>query len=274
MWRDTGAPSDSFYEVRSDCTDVPKTRFKIKVMQEGDAETVTTAPIVPRFEGMETQEKEHKDALERAVTLNIPHSEAFGVEKSGVMTLFKEVNKGSSNVGVVVVPVRLISLSEFRNSQFVLNKLIQAKKRKEALSPNGSLFNWDDGIGLAAVKFAKAFDLKVTVISTSPSNEKEAIDYLGADSFIVSRDQAQIKEVDNPGHVNYPLSKLLNVLIDTVVAEFNLELLVTVCPPNSSAITNGIFMQFWFNWRNNNAMGAWKLIKGTRLEFKSLNAVG
>ncbi|KAF6136612.1 hypothetical protein GIB67_016068, partial [Kingdonia uniflora] len=79
MWRDTGAPSDSFYEVHSDCTDVPKTRFKIKIMQEGDAETVTTAPIVPRFEGMETQEKEHKDVLERAVTLNIPHSEAFGV---------------------------------------------------------------------------------------------------------------------------------------------------------------------------------------------------
>ncbi|KAF6138571.1 hypothetical protein GIB67_032465 [Kingdonia uniflora] len=48
-------------------------------MQEGDAETVTTAPTVPRFERIERQEKEHKDALERAVTLNIPHSEAFGV---------------------------------------------------------------------------------------------------------------------------------------------------------------------------------------------------
>ncbi|XP_057950691.1 GTPase-activating protein gyp7 [Malania oleifera] len=30
MWRDAGAPADSFYEVRSECTDVPKTRFKIK----------------------------------------------------------------------------------------------------------------------------------------------------------------------------------------------------------------------------------------------------
>ncbi|KAF6137449.1 hypothetical protein GIB67_009925 [Kingdonia uniflora] len=30
MWRDAGAPTDSFYEVRPDCTDVPKTRFKIK----------------------------------------------------------------------------------------------------------------------------------------------------------------------------------------------------------------------------------------------------
>ncbi|XP_031406475.1 TBC1 domain family member 15-like [Punica granatum] len=30
MWRDPGAPADSFYKVRPECTDVPKTRFKIK----------------------------------------------------------------------------------------------------------------------------------------------------------------------------------------------------------------------------------------------------
>ncbi|PSS16270.1 TBC1 domain family member 15 like [Actinidia chinensis var. chinensis] len=30
MWRDPGTPTDSFYEVRSECTDVPKTKFKIK----------------------------------------------------------------------------------------------------------------------------------------------------------------------------------------------------------------------------------------------------
>ncbi|WKA12415.1 hypothetical protein VitviT2T_029797 [Vitis vinifera] len=30
MWFDTGAPTDSFYEVRAECSDVPKTRFKIK----------------------------------------------------------------------------------------------------------------------------------------------------------------------------------------------------------------------------------------------------
>lgn len=31
MWRDPGAPADSFYQVRPECTDVPKTRFRIKV---------------------------------------------------------------------------------------------------------------------------------------------------------------------------------------------------------------------------------------------------
>nr|XP_010916208.1 probable mannitol dehydrogenase isoform X2 [Elaeis guineensis] len=49
------------------------------------------------------------------------------------------------------------------------------------------------GLGHLAVKFAKAFGVKVTVISTSPDKEKEAIEKLGADSFIVSRDPEQMK---------------------------------------------------------------------------------
>ncbi|KAG6790588.1 hypothetical protein POTOM_006745 [Populus tomentosa] len=31
MWRDPGQPADSYYQVRPECTDVPKTRFKIKL---------------------------------------------------------------------------------------------------------------------------------------------------------------------------------------------------------------------------------------------------
>lgn len=31
MWRDPGLPTDSYYQVRPECTDVPKTKFKIKV---------------------------------------------------------------------------------------------------------------------------------------------------------------------------------------------------------------------------------------------------
>ncbi|CAH2042515.1 unnamed protein product, partial [Thlaspi arvense] len=41
------------------------------------------------------------------------------------------------------------------------------------------------GLGHAAVKFAKAFGVKVTVISTSPNKMKEATERLGADSFLV-----------------------------------------------------------------------------------------
>ena len=49
------------------------------------------------------------------------------------------------------------------------------------------------GLGHVAVKFAKAFGVKVTVISTSPKKQEEAIQLLGADSFLVSRDEDQMK---------------------------------------------------------------------------------
>ncbi|KAL5556616.1 hypothetical protein UlMin_038852 [Ulmus minor] len=49
------------------------------------------------------------------------------------------------------------------------------------------------GLGHVAVKFAKALGAKVTVISTSPNKKKEAIEHLGADSFLVSREQDQLQ---------------------------------------------------------------------------------
>lgn len=49
------------------------------------------------------------------------------------------------------------------------------------------------GLGHVAVKFAKAFGAKVTVISTSPAKQKEATEHLGADSFLVSKDPEQMK---------------------------------------------------------------------------------
>ncbi|KAL3527483.1 hypothetical protein ACH5RR_012139 [Cinchona calisaya] len=49
------------------------------------------------------------------------------------------------------------------------------------------------GLGHVAVKFAKAFWLKVTVIGTSPSKRDEAINQLGADNFLVSHDLEAMK---------------------------------------------------------------------------------
>ena len=49
------------------------------------------------------------------------------------------------------------------------------------------------GLGHVAVKFGKAFGLKVTVISGSPKKESEAIDRLGADAFLLSSDAAKFK---------------------------------------------------------------------------------
>lgn len=52
------------------------------------------------------------------------------------------------------------------------------------------------GLGHVAVKFGKAFGLKVTVISRSSEKADEAINKLGADAFIVSSDPAQLKVID------------------------------------------------------------------------------
>lgn len=49
------------------------------------------------------------------------------------------------------------------------------------------------GLGHVAVKFAKAFGAKVTVISTSPSKRQAAIELLRADAFLVSKDPAEMK---------------------------------------------------------------------------------
>lgn len=54
------------------------------------------------------------------------------------------------------------------------------------------------GLGHVAVKFGKAFGHHVTVISTSPSKEKEARERLGADDFIVSTNAQELQ-------VCYPL---------------------------------------------------------------------
>ncbi|GAB4847203.1 Probable mannitol dehydrogenase [Ancistrocladus abbreviatus] len=49
------------------------------------------------------------------------------------------------------------------------------------------------GLGHVAVKFSKTIGTKVTVISTSPNKKEEAINHLGADSFLVSRDSEQMQ---------------------------------------------------------------------------------
>ncbi|KAH6832876.1 hypothetical protein C2S53_014387 [Perilla frutescens var. hirtella] len=68
------------------------------------------------------------------------------------------------------------------------------------------------GLGHVAVKFAKAFDHHVTVISTSPSKEKEAKERLGADDFILSTNPQQMLSK----------KKSLDFILDTVSAQHSL----------------------------------------------------
>ncbi|XP_038680328.1 probable cinnamyl alcohol dehydrogenase 1 [Tripterygium wilfordii] len=48
------------------------------------------------------------------------------------------------------------------------------------------------GLGHMAVKFGKAFGLKVTILSTSVTKKEEALTLLGADKFVVTSDQQQL----------------------------------------------------------------------------------
>ncbi|CDP07361.1 unnamed protein product [Coffea canephora] len=68
------------------------------------------------------------------------------------------------------------------------------------------------GLGHVAVKFAKAFGHHVTVISTSPSKEKEAKVRLGADDFLLSTD-AKLMQARK---------RTLDFIVDTVSAKHSI----------------------------------------------------
>ncbi|XP_028789237.1 probable mannitol dehydrogenase [Neltuma alba] len=85
------------------------------------------------------------------------------------------------------------------------------------------------GLGHMAVKFAKAFGAKVTVISTSPNKKKEAIEHLGADSFIVSREPDQMQAAMGT----------LDGIIDTVSAQHPLGPLIGLLKSNGKLVLLG-----------------------------------
>ncbi|CAK9156012.1 unnamed protein product [Ilex paraguariensis] len=85
------------------------------------------------------------------------------------------------------------------------------------------------GLGHVGVKFAKALGLKVTVISTSPNKKDEAITQFGADSFLVSSDQEQMKGAMGT----------LDGIIDTVSAVHPIRPLVNLLKSHSKLILLG-----------------------------------
>lgn len=63
----------------------------LQILREKSSETVATMPPKEkRMERLNTLEKEHKDALERAVSLNIPHAVSTSEEE-------EECNNGEAS---------------------------------------------------------------------------------------------------------------------------------------------------------------------------------
>ncbi|XP_058775911.1 probable mannitol dehydrogenase [Vicia villosa] len=85
------------------------------------------------------------------------------------------------------------------------------------------------GLGHMAVKFAKALGANVTVISTSPNKEKEAIEHLGADSFLISRDPDQMQAAIGT----------LDGIIDTVSASHPILPLVSILKSHGKLVMVG-----------------------------------
>eukprot|EP01018_Ginkgo_biloba_P015605 Gb_34699 [translate_table: standard] len=86
------------------------------------------------------------------------------------------------------------------------------------------------GLGHMAVKFGKAFGLEVTVISTSPSKEKEARQVLGADHFLISKDEKQMQDA----------TRSLDYIIDTVSAPHAMEPLLNLLKVNGKLVIVGL----------------------------------
>ncbi|XP_078166817.1 putative cinnamyl alcohol dehydrogenase 6 [Carex rostrata] len=85
------------------------------------------------------------------------------------------------------------------------------------------------GLGHVAVKFGKAFGLHVTVISTSPTKEREAKERLNADGFIVSTDPKQMQAA----------SRSLDYIIDTVSAHHSLGPILELLKVNGKMVLVG-----------------------------------
>ncbi|CAA7391443.1 unnamed protein product [Spirodela intermedia] len=85
------------------------------------------------------------------------------------------------------------------------------------------------GLGHVAVKFAKAFGLHVTVISTSISKRDEATRRLGADNFLLSTDAEQMQGA----------ARTLDFVLDTVSAKHSLGPILNLLKVNGTLVLVG-----------------------------------
>ncbi|KAM3244830.1 hypothetical protein ACQJBY_056273 [Aegilops geniculata] len=86
------------------------------------------------------------------------------------------------------------------------------------------------GLGHVAVKFGKAFGMKVTVISSSPGKKQEALERLGADAFIVSKSAEEMKAAMSS----------MDGIINTVSANIPMAPLLRLLKPNGKMILVGL----------------------------------
>ncbi|CAL0313415.1 unnamed protein product [Lupinus luteus] len=72
--------------------------FYSTTMKDRSSETVTLPPTVQKFERLQTIQKEHKDALERAVSLNVPHAVDSEDKEPSENNETEESNNGGKDI--------------------------------------------------------------------------------------------------------------------------------------------------------------------------------
>ena len=85
------------------------------------------------------------------------------------------------------------------------------------------------GLGHMGVKFGVAFGAEVTVLSTSPSKEKDA-KKLGAHHFLVTTDPAQVEAAKNT----------FDFILDTVSAEHDINMYMSMLKTDGTHICVGV----------------------------------
>ncbi|GMP48763.1 hypothetical protein CsSME_00016007 [Camellia sinensis var. sinensis] len=86
------------------------------------------------------------------------------------------------------------------------------------------------GLGHLAVKFGKAFGLSVIVFSTSISKKDEALNKLGADNFVISSDEEQMKAMANS----------LNFIIDSASGDHPIDQYMPLLKTSGSFVLVGV----------------------------------
>ncbi|KAL8535496.1 hypothetical protein ACS0TY_011216 [Phlomoides rotata] len=93
------------------------------------------------------------------------------------------------------------------------------------------------GLGHLAVKFGKAFGLKVTVFSTSISKKEEALNLLGADSFVISSDEKEMRA----------LAKSFDFIINTASGDISFDLYLSLLKTAGLLVLVGFPSEVKFN---------------------------
>nr|GMC67561.1 sn1-specific diacylglycerol lipase alpha isoform X1 [Ipomoea batatas] len=107
----------------------------LQILKEGSVETITSAPKVPKMERLQTIKQEHKDALERAVSLNIPHAVSATEEEEPSGTHKEE---SAEEISITAEP----SEEEIEEDNGKEKSEEDASKGKETSSKR--ITNWDE----------------------------------------------------------------------------------------------------------------------------------